>query len=143
MTPSSCIFANCLATSCRTANGTHLTGCFFGTASPVLMCISVQFVSPLSPSVTLKASLYFSRRVTSCVLSCSGMSRSLSWSRAMSCFIWYFVDSLSVASSETELTYVYSSVSSSGSTISTSAAFPISVPSGILSVIEWELEINT
>ena len=99
MTASSCIWWSCYATSWRTANGTHLTGCALGGAPSVAMWTWMTSVSPLSPFSKLNTSWNTSKSGSS--FSCwSGDRAELSRSSESSSHTFYFLSGLSSLGTE-------------------------------------------
>ena len=75
MIPASCICFTCWSTSCLTANGVHLGGCFLGSASPVSICSWTRSVSSCSPSSRQKAMWCLAKKSQKAVFSWFGSLR--------------------------------------------------------------------
>ena len=75
MIPASCICFTCWSTSCLTANGVHLGGCFLGSASPVSIWSWTRSVSSCSPSSRQKAMWWLAKKSQMAVFSWFGSLR--------------------------------------------------------------------
>ena len=131
ITPWSCIFLNCSATSSLTAKGVRRTGCLFGVASPVSIDIWTRSVSPLSPSSTAKA-VWCSNSICnnwslSCHLSAGPISASISASLCLRAAL-LISDITVITPTESSLSVVSVSLSAGVSIQMASQARPIQEP---------------